>query len=100
MPPTAKAIGALAVLALASAAVLLLLVVRPRLRSDDRASFPSWARLDEVESLACMDGDTRTSRIRVLSGLALRKFIHLRCAVDPSLAAVALLTAAATSLAL
>ncbi|MGW3148839.1 hypothetical protein ACWDG1_30020 [Streptomyces sp. NPDC001177] len=36
-----------------AAAVLLLLVVRPRLRGDDRASFPHWARLDEDEIRAC-----------------------------------------------
>ncbi|MEU5757033.1 hypothetical protein [Streptomyces sp. NPDC047829] len=37
LPTAAKAIGALAVLALGTAAVLLLLVVRPNLRGDDRA---------------------------------------------------------------
>lgn len=92
-----KAFGALA---LGAAAVLLLLVVRPRLRGDDRASFPHWARLDEDEIRACMDGDTHAARIRVLSALAVRKFIHLRRAVDLSLAALALLALAAVGLAL
>ncbi|SFF97673.1 Pycsar system effector family protein [Streptomyces mirabilis] len=55
LPPAAKAFGTLAVLALGAAAVLLPLVVRPRLRGDDRASFPHWARLDEDEIRACMD---------------------------------------------
>ncbi|AVH61836.1 MULTISPECIES: Pycsar system effector family protein [Streptomyces] len=95
LPPVTKVFGALAVLALGTAAVLLLLVVRPRLRGDDRASFPHWARLDEDEIRSCMDGDTRAARIRVLSTLAVRKFTHLRRAVDLSLVALTLLLAAA-----
>uniref|UniRef100_UPI002F9133CC Pycsar system effector family protein n=1 Tax=Streptomyces sp. NBC_01562 TaxID=2975879 RepID=UPI002F9133CC len=100
LPPVTKAFGALAVLALGAAAVLLLLVVRPRLRGDDKASFPHWARLDEDEIRGCMDADTRAARIRVLSTLAVRKFTHLRRAVDLSLAALVLLALAAASLAL
>ncbi|MCX5097709.1 DUF5706 domain-containing protein [Streptomyces sp. NBC_00365] len=100
LPPVTKSFGALAVLALGTAAVLLLLVVRPRLRGNDKASFPYWARLDEDAIRSCMDGDTRAARIRVLSNLAIRKFIHLRRAVDLSLAALALLALAAASLAL
>ncbi|MFJ2249219.1 MULTISPECIES: Pycsar system effector family protein [unclassified Streptomyces] len=92
--------GALAALALGVAAVLLLLVVRPRLRADDRASFPHWAKLDEDDIRSCMEGDTRATRIRVLSTLAVRKYVHLRRAVDLSLAALALLALAAASLAL
>jgi hypothetical protein len=95
LPLATKVFGALAVLALSAAAVLLLLVVRPRLRGDDKASFPHWARLDEDEIRACMDGDTRAARIRVLSVLAVRKFTHLRRAVDLSLVALTLLLAAA-----
>ncbi|MGW1506415.1 Pycsar system effector family protein [Streptomyces mirabilis] len=100
LSPVTKAFGALAVLALGAAAMLLLLVVRPRLRGDDKASFPYWARLDEDEIRACMDGDTRAARLRVLSVLAVRKFAHLRRAVDLSLAALALLALAAVGLAL
>ncbi|WP_331732398.1 Pycsar system effector family protein [Streptomyces sp. NBC_00989] len=100
LPPVTKVFGALAVLVLGAAAVLLLLVVRPRLGGNDRASFPYWARLDDDEIRACMDGDTRAARIGVLSGIAVRKFTHLRHAVDLSLAALALLALAATSLAL
>ncbi|MFI1293352.1 Pycsar system effector family protein [Streptomyces sp. NPDC020792] len=100
LPPATKACGTLAVLALGGAAMLLLLVVRPRLRGDDRASFPYWARLDEDEIRACMGGDTRAARIRVLSALAMRKFTHLRRAVDLTLAALALLALAAAGLAL
>ncbi|MFF7975847.1 Pycsar system effector family protein [Streptomyces sp. NPDC007905] len=100
LPPMTKVFGALAVLALGAAAVLLLLVVRPRLRGDDKASFPYWARLNEDEIRACMDGDSRAARIRVLSTLAVRKFTHLRRAVDLSLAALVLLALAAAGLAL
>ncbi|WP_245235990.1 Pycsar system effector family protein [Streptomyces durhamensis] len=77
-----------------------LLVVRPRLRGDDKASFPYWACLNEDEIRACMDGDTRAARIRVLSVLAIAKFTKLRRAVDLSLAALALLALAAAGLAL
>ncbi|KND39749.1 Pycsar system effector family protein [Streptomyces stelliscabiei] len=100
LPPVTKVFGALAVLALGAAAVLLLLVVRPRLRGDDKASFPHWARLDEDEIRGCMVGDNRAASIRVLSVLAVRKFTLLRRAVDLSLAALALLALAAASLAL
>ncbi|MFF5407873.1 Pycsar system effector family protein [Streptomyces misionensis] len=100
LPPATKVFGSLAVLALGAAAVLLLLAVRPRMRGDDKASFPYWARLDEDEIRACMDGDTRAARIRVLSVLAVAKFTQLRRAVDLSLAAVALLALAAAGLAL
>ncbi|MGX1913601.1 Pycsar system effector family protein [Streptomyces phaeochromogenes] len=100
LPTVTKAFGALAVLALGVAAVLLLLVVRPRLRGDDKASFPHWARLDEDEIRACMHADTRAARLRVLSVLAVRKFTHLRRAVDLSLAALVLLALAAAGLTL
>ncbi|MEU1377960.1 Pycsar system effector family protein [Streptomyces triculaminicus] len=100
LPLTTKVLGGLAVFALGAAATLLLLVVRPCLRGDDRASFPYWARLDEDEICACMDSDTRAARIRILSTLAVRKFTHLRRAVDLSLAALALLVLAAGGLAL
>ncbi|MEU1037020.1 Pycsar system effector family protein [Streptomyces mirabilis] len=73
---------------------------RPGTGGDDKASFPYWARLDEDEIRACMDGDTRAARLRVLSVLAVRKFAHLRRAVDLSLAALALLALAAVGLAL
>lgn len=100
LPLSTKVLGAVAVLALGAAAVLLLLVVRPRLRADDRFSFPYWAQLDEDAIRDCMQGDPRAARIRVLSGLAVRKFLHLRRAVDLSLAALVLLALAAASLAL
>jgi hypothetical protein len=97
LPLPVRIFGALAVLTLGVAAVLLLLVVRPRLRGDDRASFPFWARLDEDEIRSCMAADTRAARVRVLSNLAVGKFVHLRRAVDLSLAALALLALAAAS---
>lgn len=95
LPGIAQAFGAAGVLALLTASVLLLLVVRPRLRGDDRASFPYWARLTEAEIRACLHGDTRAARIRVLSVIAVRKFTYLRRAVDLVLAALALLVLAA-----
>ncbi|MFJ3673708.1 Pycsar system effector family protein [Streptomyces sp. NPDC090106] len=102
LPTASKILGGAAVLALAVAAVLLLLVVRPRLggSGSDRASFPYWARLDDDTIRASMTGDTRPARIRVLSRIAMKKFSRLRAAVDTILAALALLTLAAAGLAL
>ncbi|MFJ6650562.1 Pycsar system effector family protein [Streptomyces sp. NPDC091290] len=100
LPTVTKTFGALAVLALGVSSVLLLLVVRPRLRGDDKASFPHWARLKEDEIRACMQGDSRPAQIGVLSCLAVRKFTQLRRAVDMSLAALVLLAPAAAGLAL
>ncbi|MEU1853761.1 Pycsar system effector family protein [Streptomyces sp. NPDC019990] len=97
MPAFTKATGALAVTALGTAAVLLLLVVRPRLGGNDRASFPYWARLDETAIHASMTSDTRAARIRVLSGIAVTKFTQLRRAVDCTFAALAFLALAAIS---
>ncbi|WP_331718612.1 hypothetical protein [Streptomyces sp. NBC_00289] len=71
-------------------------MVRPRLGGDGRASFP-WAGLDDDhEIVACMQGDTRAARIRVLSRIAVGKYRQLR-AVDLSLAALALLLLAGAS---
>jgi hypothetical protein len=67
LPTPARVLGALAVTAIGCATVLLLLVVRPRLSGQDRASFPHWARLAETEVHASMAGDTRAARIRTLS---------------------------------
>ncbi|MFH9821363.1 Pycsar system effector family protein [Streptomyces sp. NPDC017230] len=97
LPTATKAVGALAVLALGIAAVLLLLVVRPNLRGDDRASFPYWARLTDDDTVrTTMHSDTRAARIRVLSAIAVAKFRGLRLAIDCTLAALTLLTLAAT----
>ncbi|MEV6383113.1 Pycsar system effector family protein [Streptomyces sp. NPDC051773] len=100
LPLPAKVFGAAAVLAMGAAAVLLLLVVRPRLSGADRGSFPYWAQLDEDAIRDCMQGDPRGAQIRVLSSLAVRKYVHLRRAVDLILTALALLALAAASLAL
>lgn len=100
LPPATKACGALAAAALGVAAVLLLLVVRPRLHGTDKASFPHWARLGEAEIRVSMDGDTRPARIRVLSAIAVKKFTLLRRAVDLLLTAVVMLAPAAAGLAL
>ncbi|MZE76761.1 Pycsar system effector family protein [Streptomyces xinghaiensis] len=100
LPLATRVFGTAAVMTLGAAAVLLLLVVRPRLRGDDRASFPYWAQLDEDAIRDCMQGDARAARIRVLSTLAVRKFIHLRRAVDLSLTALALLALAVAGTAL
>ncbi|MCM2394384.1 DUF5706 domain-containing protein [Streptomyces sp. CWNU-1] len=95
-----RVFGSLAVLALGVAAVFLLLVVRPRLGGTDRASFPYWARLNEDEIRASMNSDTRAAQVKVLSRIAVWKYIGLRRAVDLILTALALLDLAAICAAL
>ncbi|MET7458248.1 Pycsar system effector family protein [Streptomyces sp. NPDC005574] len=99
LPLLTVGVGAAAVLALAGAAVLLLLVVRPRLGGTNRASFPYWAQLDDAGIRDCLQYDMRLARIRVLSVLVMAKYRRLQGAVDLSLAALVLLAlAAATTL--
>lgn len=100
LPMPTRVLGGMAVTALGAATVLLLLVVRPRLGGQDRASFPYWARLAETQIHACMHGDSRAARIRILSRIALAKFSRLRRAVDCILTALALLALAAIGAAL
>ncbi|MET9483637.1 Pycsar system effector family protein [Streptomyces sp. NPDC006638] len=97
LPLVTKTIGALAVLALAVAAVLLLLVVRPNLGGGRvvREGLPYWARLEERELRAAMTEDTRAARVKALSGLAVAKYRRLARAVDLILIALALLALAA-----
>jgi len=95
LPVFTTVCGAAAVLALAAAAALLLLVVRPRLGGGDRSSFPHWARLTSSEIYESLTRDRRAARIGVLSGIAVRKYAHLRRAVDLSLATLVLLLLAA-----
>ncbi|GGN41288.1 Pycsar system effector family protein [Streptomyces fuscichromogenes] len=94
LPVLCLAAGGLAVLALAVSTVLLLLVVLPRLRGTDRASFPHWATCDTQQILAEMNDDRRADRIRVLSQIALPKFQGLGRAIRLSLAAVVLIVLA------
>ncbi|MFG2220455.1 Pycsar system effector family protein [Streptomyces sp. NPDC048685] len=97
LPVFTQAVGALAVLALAAAAVLLLLVVRPNLGGGRviREGLPHWARLEENELRESMTEDTRAARVKALSVLAVGKFTRLARAVDIILAALALLALAA-----
>ncbi|MEU2440171.1 Pycsar system effector family protein [Streptomyces rubradiris] len=95
---SAQLVGGAAVLALAAAAVLLLLVVRPNLGGRGRIpqeGFPCWAQMSEDELLHAMHQDTRLTRVRTLSIIAVTKFQRLARAVDVILAALALLLAAA-----
>ncbi|KOU40633.1 integral membrane plasmid transfer protein [Streptomyces sp. WM4235] len=98
LPLPAQVAGGAAGLALAAAAVLLLLVVRPNLGDRGRSvreGFPLWARLDEAGIRASMNEDTRTARIKALSTIAVTKFTRLARAVDTILTALALLLVAA-----
>ena len=98
LPLPAQVAGGLAVLALAAAAVLLLLVVRPNLGGRGRVireGFPRWAQLSEDDLITAMSADTRVIRVKSLSLIAVAKFERLTRAVDTILAALALLLAAA-----
>ncbi|MEE1931444.1 Pycsar system effector family protein [Streptomyces sp. TRM 70351] len=104
LPLVTKSAGGLAVLALATAAVLLLLVVRPCLTAPGGrpapGTFPHWAHLEETELQEAMGQDHRLTRVKALSILAVRKFRRLALAVDLTLTALALLALAAAGTAL
>lgn len=99
LSPPAQLVGGAAVLTLAAAAVLLLLVVRPNLGGRGRIireGFPCWAQTrSEDDLLATMSEDTRATRIRSLSIIAVAKYERLARAVDTILAALALTLVAA-----
>lgn len=95
LPVAARVLGGGAVAAFGVAVVLLLLVVRPGLGGDDRASFLHWATLgDEAALAAALAEDRRVIRIGVLSGITRRKMRLLRRAVDGIFVALVLLAAA------
>lgn len=97
LPLPAQLVGGAAGLALAAAAVLLLLVVRPNLggRTPAPGSFPYWAQIDADTIRASMNHDTRAARIKTLSTIAVAKYVRLARAVDTILTALALLLVAA-----
>ncbi|MGW1189310.1 Pycsar system effector family protein [Streptomyces sp. NPDC002559] len=97
LPLPAQIFGATAGLALGAAAVLLLLVVRPRLggRTPAPGSFPYWAQLDADAIQTSMTTDTRAARIKALSVIAAAKYRRLDHAVDTILVSLAALLAAA-----
>ncbi|MCX5434790.1 DUF5706 domain-containing protein (plasmid) [Streptomyces sp. NBC_00257] len=98
LPLPTQIAGSAAILALTTAAVLLLLVVRPNIGGRGRVireGFPHWARLSEDELVTAMREDTRAIRIKSLSALTVGKFNRLALAVDAILAALALLLVAA-----
>ncbi|MEV7082421.1 Pycsar system effector family protein [Streptomyces sp. NPDC093516] len=98
LPLPAQFTGGAAVLAFATSAVLLLLVVRPNLGGRGRVvreGFPCWAQMSEDTLLNTMRQDTRLTRVKALSIIAVIKFERLARAVDLILAALALLLVAA-----
>lgn len=98
LPLPAQLAGGAAVFALAAAAVMLLLVVRPNLGGKGRSvreGFPRWAQLSDEALLTAMCEDTRITRVKVQSLIAVAKFERLARAVDTILAALALLALAA-----
>ncbi|GAB2606823.1 hypothetical protein GCM10027168_44580 [Streptomyces capparidis] len=95
LPAPARATAALGAAALVASVVLLLISVRPRLAGRHRTGLVHWADLEPEQLATALRRDHRPEQITVLSRLARSKFELLRQAIDLSLAAVLLLTAAA-----
>ncbi|RPE34935.1 Pycsar system effector family protein [Kitasatospora cineracea] len=86
---------AIAGLLLAAALVASVLVIRPRLGGQDRASFPHWATLRPDQLRDALADDRRDACLITLSQLAVRKMTALQRATDLTIAAVIALAAAA-----
>ncbi|MYS24672.1 hypothetical protein GA0115240_167014 [Streptomyces sp. DvalAA-14] len=94
LPVLAAVLGGAGVLLLLVVAGVLLWAVRPNLGGGRPVGFPHWATLTAAEirsELACED---RAEHIATLSRIAVRKFTHLRRAVDLTCIALVLLVAA------
>ncbi len=96
LPLVSLLIGGVAVLMLAVASGVLLWAVRPNLGGARPVGFPKWATLAPEQVIADLSSDDRAEHVAVLSRIAVRKFTHLRWAVDLTcIAGVLLLIAAA-----
>ncbi|MEE4541173.1 Pycsar system effector family protein [Streptomyces sp. V4-01] len=95
LPLVSLVIGGAAMLLLATVAGVLLWAVRPNLGGARPVGFPKWATLAPEQVVADLSGDDRAEHIAVLSRIAVRKFTHLRRAVDLTCAAGVLLVIAA-----
>ncbi|MGW2401762.1 Pycsar system effector family protein [Kitasatospora sp. NPDC001664] len=80
---------------LAVAALLALLVIRPRLGTADRSSYSHWATQTTDQLLTDLAPDRRLERLRVLSGICHHKMTLLRWSTDLTVAALAAVAAAA-----
>lgn len=95
LPLLVLLVGGAAVLMLATASGVLLWAVRPNLGGPRSVGFPRWATLAPEQVTADLSGDDRAEHIAALSRIAVRKFTHLRRAVDLICAAGVLLLVAA-----
>ncbi|MEU6849921.1 Pycsar system effector family protein [Actinacidiphila alni] len=95
LPLASLLIGGVAVLVLAVVAGVLLWAFRPNLGGARPVGFPRWATLAPDQVTADLARDDRAEHIATLSRIAVRKFVHLRRAVDLTCAAGVLLLVAA-----
>lgn len=95
LPAVVLVVGGAGVGLLATAAVVLLRVVRPNLGGDRPVGFPLWATLTAEEVRAELRTDRRAQHIATLSRIAVAKFTRLRRAVDLVCAGGVLLLVAA-----
>lgn len=99
IPAPALVFAIVASLALVTAVVLALLVVRPRLGApngtNDRSSFVYWATATPEDISAAMTEDRRALRVSALSSIALRKMQVLRHSANATAVAVIALAVAA-----
>ncbi|MDX3537210.1 DUF5706 domain-containing protein [Streptomyces sp. MB09-01] len=94
LPAAATVAAGIGAAALASAMILVLLIVRPRLGGDVSSSYLHWATCTPEEAAADIASDRSAERIVVLSRIAAKKFRVLRLAIDITAGAVALLVLA------
>lgn len=95
LPGAVVALGLLGTSTLLVVAGLLLWAVRPNLGGPRPVGFPLWASLTGEEIRARLAGDDRAEHVAALSRIAVRKYTHLRRAVDLTAVAGVLLVLAA-----
>jgi hypothetical protein len=95
LPAATVALGLAGTSSLLVVAGLLLWAVRPNLGGRRPVGFPLWADLTGEEIRTRLAGDDRAEHVAVLSRIAVRKYTHLRRAVDLTAVAGVLLVIAA-----
>ncbi|ATL80246.1 Pycsar system effector family protein [Streptomyces malaysiensis] len=105
LPPAGVTLAALGAAALALSVVLALLSVLPRLRTPQRQHgpqkppFAEWAQMSTAEIRHSLENPTnnRIERLRVLSGIAMRKMQCVSISIHASISAFGMLSMAFVS---
>ncbi|MEV8324578.1 Pycsar system effector family protein [Kitasatospora sp. NPDC056731] len=85
-----------AAIVLGAALVLAALVIRPRLKKTDKASYPHYATLSAPALVEVLVEDRRAEKLLTLCKIADHKMKSLRWATDVTIAAIAAISLAAT----